>query len=149
VVDSKRLEAMRDCFNVVANIPYKFEVCGDDYWQTPYETMVKGTGDCEDKSIYLQFLLRAKGIDSQVCFGKMEIEDKGYHAWVECINVYNIYVLDPTNMVFINRDYLKTGMYVKYDYLLYVLERVYKYEFFNDVVLNSTYEKMIKDVFNK
>lgn len=141
VIDSKKIEAMRDCFNIAASVPYKYEVCGDDTWQSPCETVSKNTGDCEDKAIYLQYLLKMKGIDSQVCFGKVEAEDEVYHAWIECINIHEVYVLDPTNMVFINRYYLKTVTYVKYDDLSYVIDKIHKYEYFNNTILNKTYKK--------
>ena len=38
---------------------------GDDYWQTPEETLTYYTGDCEDFSTLLCSLLRAYGIDAE------------------------------------------------------------------------------------
>ena len=50
---------------VADNIEYKSdeERWGEDYWQTPEETLSYSTGDCEDFSILLCSLLRAYGID--------------------------------------------------------------------------------------
>ena len=51
---------------VAINIDYKpdEERWGKDHWQTPEETLLYRTGDCEDFSILLCSLFRAYGIDA-------------------------------------------------------------------------------------
>jgi len=44
---------------VVLNIRYQTEPAGQDYWQTPTETLSNGTGDCEDFAILLCSLVLA------------------------------------------------------------------------------------------
>lgn len=151
----EKIEKLRECFNIAARIPYKYETCGDDYWQTPDETINRNTGDCEDKAIYLQYLLRKEGMESEVCFGKTRISDSWYHSWVEYRYIDNIddtdntFVIDPTNMVFVNRKYIKTGLYNKADYLPYAIDRICKYQLVNDTVINLHYTKIIEDALNK
>ena len=38
---------------VSARVPHTPDGPGDDYWQTPEETISRGTGDCEDRGILL------------------------------------------------------------------------------------------------
>lgn len=45
---------------IANNIEYKAEPKGQDYWQTPNETLELGTGDCEDFVILAVFLLKIK-----------------------------------------------------------------------------------------
>ena len=56
---------------------------GKDYWQTPEETLLYRTGDCEDFSILLCSFLRAYGIDAQrvyVALGVNGVQDG--HAFI-------------------------------------------------------------------
>jgi hypothetical protein len=52
---------------VAINIDYMSDEkrWGEDYWQTPEETLSYRTGDCEDFSILLCSLLRSYGIDDE------------------------------------------------------------------------------------
>jgi hypothetical protein len=63
---------------VASNIDYKPDEdrWGDDYWQTPEETLSYSTGDCEDFSILLCSLLRAYGIDAERVYVALGINDE-------------------------------------------------------------------------
>jgi len=43
------------------NIEYEIELPGEDHWQSPTETLEKGTGDCEDHSILLASIIENLG----------------------------------------------------------------------------------------
>jgi hypothetical protein len=49
---------------------------GKDYWQTPEETLLYRTGDCEDFSILLCSLLRAYGIDAERVYVALGVNDE-------------------------------------------------------------------------
>jgi hypothetical protein len=89
-----------DCFNKASNIKYKED--GDqDYWQTPKETEKLGTGDCEDKTIYLMELLKKEGYKSEFTYGFYHESDPNFygnicHAWTEMDYGGERYILDPT-----------------------------------------------------
>lgn len=56
---------------------------GEDYWQTPEETLSYSTGDCEDFSTLLCSLLRAYGIDAEQVYVALGIVDEEYgHAFL-------------------------------------------------------------------
>jgi predicted transglutaminase-like cysteine proteinase len=63
---------------VAVNIEYMSDVqrWGEDYWQTPEETLFYGTGDCEDFSILLCSLLRAYGIDAERVYVALGVDDE-------------------------------------------------------------------------
>jgi len=70
---------------VAANIEYQEDEdrWGDDYWQTPEETLTYYTGDCEDFSTLLCSLLRAYGIDAERVYVALGIDDEEYgHAFL-------------------------------------------------------------------
>jgi predicted transglutaminase-like cysteine proteinase len=62
---------------VATNIDYVSdeERWGDDYWQTPEETLSYRTGDCEDFSVLLCSLLRAYGIDAERVYVALGTDD--------------------------------------------------------------------------
>ena len=62
---------------VADNIDYKSdeERWGEDYWQTPEETLSYSTGDCEDFSVLLCSLLRAYGIDAERVYVALGVDD--------------------------------------------------------------------------
>jgi len=93
-------------FDKAKAITYKEEKIGD-YWQTPNETIQYKTGDCEDKTIYLQRLLTDRGIKSRIVFGKGKPTDAQFHAWNEVEINGEIYILDATDGVFSKYEYLK------------------------------------------
>jgi predicted transglutaminase-like cysteine proteinase len=70
---------------VAINIDYMSdeERWGEDYWQTPEETLPYRTGDCEDFSILLCSLLRAYGIDAERVYVALGVDDEEYrHAFL-------------------------------------------------------------------
>ncbi len=70
---------------VYINIEYMSdeERWGEDYWQTPEETLSYSTGDCEDFSILLCSLLRAYGIDAERVYVALGVDDEEYgHAFL-------------------------------------------------------------------
>ncbi len=63
---------------VADNIKYKSDEdrWGEDYWQTPEETLSYSTGDCEDFSTLLCSLLRAYGLDAEQIYVVLGVDDK-------------------------------------------------------------------------
>jgi transglutaminase-like putative cysteine protease len=94
-----------------STIKYADDEAGD-FWQSPQETIARGTGDCEDQAIYLHHLLAEKGIRSEVTFG---IEDltrmTSGHAWVEYPIDGDAWVLDPTRRMMRLRSNLGKHQY--------------------------------------
>lgn len=104
-LDAHEHLSVLDCFDQAAQITYRSEE--RDYWQSPAETLLRGEGDCEDKALYLQDLLRQRGIDSEVVFGVEDsLASEGMHAWVELMVDGQRYVLDPTNGFVARRESL-------------------------------------------
>ena len=62
---------------VATNIDYKSDEqrWGEDYWQTPEETLSYSSGDCEDFSVLLCSLLRAYGIDAERVYVALGLDD--------------------------------------------------------------------------
>jgi hypothetical protein len=48
---------------------------GEDYWQTPEESLSYSSGDCEDFSVLLCSLLRAYGIDGERVYVALGVDD--------------------------------------------------------------------------
>jgi hypothetical protein len=85
-----------DTFEQAARIAYQADE--NDYWQSPAETARRKRGDCEDKALYLQHLLRLRGVETEVVFGVEDADRSArMHAWVEGRLDGELYVLDPTN----------------------------------------------------
>jgi len=59
-----------------------------DVWQTPGETLMLNTGDCEDGAILIASMLLNAGLkadDVWIAIGPVEVDtgaEDGYHAWV-------------------------------------------------------------------
>lgn len=61
--DVARLQAINDFFNRRIVFRDDVQVWGQiDYWASPFETMGKGEGDCEDFALAKYFSLRAVGV---------------------------------------------------------------------------------------
>lgn len=102
---------MGSAYVEVRDMPYVRDANGDT-WQTPAETARRGAGDCEDKALYLQHLLRRSGIDAQVVFGiQNTVTSKTGHAWVECEVDGEVYMLDPSGKLRIARRELESWEY--------------------------------------
>jgi len=54
----------------------------NEYWQLPFETLAKRTGDCEDKAILLANLLRASGVEDWRVRLNAGMTNAGAHVWV-------------------------------------------------------------------
>ena len=68
-----------------------------DYWQLPQETESRGTGDCEDKAIWLYARLIQIGFENvRLVVGKYRVDEPAYHAWVVHNFTGKTYILDPT-----------------------------------------------------
>ena len=91
---NKNLLSIHKSFFEASKIKYKSEF-EQDYWQTPLETKLLGSGDCEDQAIYLQKILKDKGWDSEVVFGKFNINVNIYKKTIKDIINYNKLLKDP------------------------------------------------------
>lgn len=114
-------------FDRVASMEYVSDGA-EDYWQSPAETLERQAGDCEDKALLLQHLLRADGLDADVVFG---VEDARrsmeLHAWVEYAHNGECYVLDPTNGFIGRRRNLSAGRHMPVLGMPQVIKRLGEY----------------------
>lgn len=106
-------------FDIASSIEYESEKDGEDYWKTPLETARDRRGDCEDKALYLQFLLKARGIETRLSCGIVTIESKTGHAWLTYDSGKYRYILDPTMGMIARRDKLSPLMYIEFDREVY------------------------------
>ena len=75
---------------VYYNISYAYDetTYGRDYWQTPQETLVSRTGDCEDYVILFLFLLDNRlNIQGDMVIFRVESE-QSYHATARVDGLY-------------------------------------------------------------
>jgi hypothetical protein len=101
-----------ESFEQAASIKYTADEDGD-YWQRPMVTEDKGTGDCEDKALYLQYLLKSHDISCCVVFGVEDMDSSSQlHAWVECRIKGRLYVLDATNGMIARRANMPTSSHI-------------------------------------
>ena len=85
---------------------------GGDYWQSPTETIARGSGDCEDQAFYLHYLLGLEGIGAEVVFGIENLKHaESGHVWVEHPADGGVYVLDPTRRMMRLRSKLSVYQY--------------------------------------
>jgi len=118
---------MSSAYVQVRDMSYVRDANGDS-WQTPAETARRGAGDCEDKALYLQHLLRQSGIDAQVIFGiQNTVTSKTGHAWVECEVDGKVYMLDPSGKLRIARRELESWEYYPVHDSPQVLAKVKRY----------------------
>lgn len=70
-----------------------------DFWQSPFETELKKSGDCEDKSVWLYHQLKQSGYqDARLVIGKLRRSDRGYHTWVTVKDRKgNLLIMDPAS----------------------------------------------------
>jgi predicted transglutaminase-like cysteine proteinase len=98
--------------NQVNQIEYTAEPQGEDYWQTPHDTMTLKTGDCEDVAFLLEYLLKKDGIESEVKVGMLAPFAPQMHAWVEVDYKGTKYILDATSGSMVMRDKLSSFEYI-------------------------------------
>lgn len=77
--NSQKLKLVNDFFNRLNYVSDQTLVGKEDYWMTPLEFLIKGSGDCEDFAIAKYFTLKALGINDN----KLQI------VYVKALN-YNI-----------------------------------------------------------
>lgn len=116
------------CFEQVASIRYQRDQ-ETDYWQSPRETAQLGRGDCEDKALYLQALLREQGIETELVFG---VEDRSssqrMHAWLETDINGQRYILDPSNGFVGRRDNMAAARHMPVIGLPNVKQKLIEYK---------------------
>ena len=85
-------------FNLGINREIKFDNRESEEmsaWQTPQETLTRGTGDCKDYALLKYSLLMHKGITAQVVFGEIrKILANQHHAWCAALIEGSWYALD-------------------------------------------------------
>ena len=76
---------------------YKEDLRGADNWQLPFETEKLGTGDCDDKAIWLYSKLLKEGIDDvRLVLGNYKSGEFSVHMWVNWYHDGQVFILDPT-----------------------------------------------------
>lgn len=137
-------DAMVACLIDAGQIQYVPDAKGRDVWQTPAETAGLGKGDCEDICIYLQHLLRRKGIEVDVVFGLKTRYHKHGHCWCEYRQDGETYVIEPRTNAFYRRSRLPDFLYVRVDDVDVVEEKVRAYYDRTGVWVSKTYRKRIE-----
>ena len=116
--------SLDDAWDTACDITYKSEGPGHDYWQAPEETLMLGTGDCEDKSLLLWYTLRhVHNIKTaRLVIGLTHVLFKASpHAWVEVGDGLGTVIMDPTAKQAIPRYMLSGLSYVRIEHA--VLDR--------------------------
>lgn len=118
----------------------------EDYWQSPEETARLGTGDCEDKALYLRALLIREGIDAAVVFGVQDITtSRQMHAWVEIMIDGKRFLLDPTDGFIARRDRLAPWSHVPILNMPVVSRKLMEYtRRTGDRGINAHYEDLVE-----
>ncbi len=93
----KRYKKVRKYLETASEFRYKADGVGADYWQLPFETEKLGTGDCEDKAIWLYSRLLKEGFDNvRLVLGNYRRNKSSVHMWVNWYHDGRVYILDPT-----------------------------------------------------
>jgi len=93
-----KYKRVRDYLKTASRFRYKRDKKGADYWQLPEETEKLGTGDCEDKAIWLYSKLLKDGFeDVRLVIGKEKENSRIFHSWVAWYPQGKVYILDPAN----------------------------------------------------
>jgi transglutaminase-like putative cysteine protease len=137
-------DAMVACLIDVGQIKYVPDAKGTDVWQTPEQTASLGQGDCEDICIYLQHLLRRKGIEVDVVFGLKTRYHKHGHCWCEYEQNGETYVIEPRTNAFYHRSRLPSFLYVRADDVDVVEKKVRAYHDRTGVWVSKAYRKRIE-----
>lgn len=95
-------------------IPYEMDGFLRYSWRTASETKEDGKGDCADKSIYVKYLLKKEGIESEVVGGFSCLWIPwGLHAWVEYKENGKEYLIESTYGGIYRKKDVNFGNYVK------------------------------------
>ncbi|MGR3174054.1 MAG: hypothetical protein ACUZ8N_05590 [Candidatus Scalindua sp.] len=82
---------------IASRFKYKDDSRGADNWQLPFETEKLGTGDCDDKAIWLYSKLIKEGIDDvRLVLGNYKRGELSVHMWVNWYHDGQVFILDPT-----------------------------------------------------
>ncbi len=82
---------------MASKFKYKAEASGVDNWQLPFETERLGTGDCDDKAVWLYLKLLKDGVDNvRLVLGNYKKGELSVHMWVNWYQDGQVYILDPT-----------------------------------------------------
>ena len=98
--DHKYIRVQRQ-MRKAAKFKNKRDKKGQDYWQTPEETEERGTGDCEDKALWVYYKLFNQGFNVRLVLGGMyewvsKTNTMTYcHCWTQWYTPRGIYILDP------------------------------------------------------
>ncbi len=66
-------------------------------WQLPFETERLGTGDCDDKAVWLYSKLLKDGVGNvRLVLGNYKKGELSVHMWVNWYQDGQVYILDPT-----------------------------------------------------
>lgn len=92
--DTRR--SIDELFTVARSFRYKQER-NTDHWQTPQETESSHAGDCEDKAVWLYWVLKTNGYENVALHvGRYRSADSRLHAWITVADESGDWVLDPT-----------------------------------------------------
>lgn len=115
------IQTIQDAMNWVAwNINWVSDAIhypADEYWQSPAQTYVWRSGDCEDYCILVLYLIhRDVEIDGKMCVDFGYVLGSGGHAWVYVDGHYwepqIAYMADG------NPDYINPAAMIDYDELI-------------------------------
>lgn len=138
-------DEMVSCLIDAGKIRYAPDPKGTDRWQTPQETAALGRGDCEDICIYLQHLLRRKGIEVEVVFGLRTRYHTHGHSWCEYRQGDETYIIEPRTHAFYRRSRLPPFLYVRVDDTDVVEEKVREYHQRTGVWVSEAYRRRIEE----
>jgi len=92
-----RYDRIKEHLKESRKILYKQEEAGRDYWQLPVETEFLGTGDCEDKAIWLYSKLLEEGFDDiRLVVGDYVTGKESRHVWISWHYEGRTYIIDPS-----------------------------------------------------
>lgn len=101
-VDNDKDRARAAAWVVEHNIEYESDIPFDN-WQLPWETVAKGTGDCEDMSILLASILRSMGMDAVLIKERDHVlvgVAVGDGPWSVEVNGKTYYSLEPQDTTY-------------------------------------------------
>src|SRR5262245_6689619 len=88
--------SIEELFAVARSFRYAREL-KTDRWQTPQETEARRSGDCEDKAVWLYWVLKTNGYQNVALhIGRYRSVDARLHVWVTVEDGSNEWMLDPT-----------------------------------------------------
>ncbi|MGR3173084.1 MAG: hypothetical protein ACUZ8N_00605 [Candidatus Scalindua sp.] len=94
---NNKYQKVHEYLETASRFEYKADVRGADYWQLPSETERLGTGDCDDKAIWLYSKLIKEGIDNiRLVLGNYKSGEFSVHMWVNWYQDGQVFILDPS-----------------------------------------------------